>query len=103
MLTSSCLAGRLLVNLFRHQLVLVRGKVIDVGSDGSAPAHPSRVERPEIVIMEPAIATELRLGCPVEGIEAYPEAAGMGSLHKCAEPVHFRRRPFPRVWLAARF
>ena len=84
MLTSPCLAGRLLMNLFRNQLVLVRGKVVDVGCNCGAPAHPSRIERAEVVIMEPAITTELRLGCPVERVEAYPQAVGVGPLHERA-------------------
>ena len=71
-MTSLCLAGRLLVNLFRNQLVLVRGEVVDMGSDYGAPAYPGGIERAEVVIMEPAIATELRLGCPVKRIETYP-------------------------------
>src|ERR1700722_6975187 len=96
-------AARFLMNLFRNQLVLVRGEVVYVGSDCGAPAHPSRIERSEVVIVEPAIATELCLGCTVEGIEAYPQAVSMGSLHERSEPVHFRRCPFPRVGLAARF
>src|ERR1700691_630627 len=69
--------------------------------DRCAPAHPRNVERAEVVIMEPTIATELRFGCSVEGIETYPQAVGVRSLDQSAQPVHLCRGPFSCVWLAA--
>jgi hypothetical protein len=57
MLTSFCLSGRFLMNLFRYQFVLVRSEVIDMSSNSGAPSYSSRIERAEVVVMEPAIAT----------------------------------------------
>ena len=86
LLNHSLLRGgrHLVVNLLRHEFVLVGCEVIYVCGDGRAPAHTRRSQRSEVVIVKPAVATELGFGCAVERIEADPKTIGVGSLYQRA-------------------
>src|SRR6516164_4573327 len=83
-------------------LILVDSDEIDAGLDRSTPSDDCRVERTEIVGMEPAMAAFVRLRLSVQRIKPNPESALVSVSNEIVEAVILLRGPGACRCLAGR-